>query len=448
MPLPAKMNQRIAVVGKMNVGKTTLFGQLCGSKIKSFNFPGSTVALTLGTIRGLAIDLIDTPGASSIFGSNEDEQVSRHILFSSEPDTATCGAVLVTDAKNLKRSIALALQYAEYSVPLLLDLNMIDEADSRGITIDIELLSEILDIDVCTSVATEGRGVQEIKGKLTNLRVPLQLAKYPAYVEEYLALTAKLLTGNAIRSARAIAILLLAEDKAVEQIVVQHFGMGTLETLKTLAEQYRRKESASFSSTMAEIYNKTADGIVKRVQHTDPPIKSQTIEQFGRLCTRPLTGVPIALFVAFLMYLFVGSFGATFLVDLINGKLFGGLLIPWFDRLLAPLPSRFIHDMIMDPDFGVIPMGLFLATGLVFPVLLCFYFFFGFLEDSGYLPRLSVLLDSIFRKIGLNGKGVLPIVMGFSCVTMAILTTRMLDSRKQKTIATLVLLLGIPCSAC
>jgi ferrous iron transport protein B len=102
--------------------------------------------------------------------------------------------------------------------------------------------------------------------------------------------------------------------------------------------------------------------------------------------------------------------------------------------------------MIIDPDFGILPTGVFLALGLVMPVLFCFYLVFGTLESSGYLPRLSILLDKIFRKMGLNGKGVIPLVMGFSCVTMAILTTRLLDTKKEKNIATFLLLLGMPCA--
>jgi ferrous iron transport protein B len=102
--------------------------------------------------------------------------------------------------------------------------------------------------------------------------------------------------------------------------------------------------------------------------------------------------------------------------------------------------------MFIDPDFGILPTGVFLALGLVMPVLFCFYLVFGILESSGYLPRLSMLLDKVFRKMGLNGKGVIPLVMGFSCVTMAILTTRLLDTKKEKNIATFLLLLGMPCA--
>jgi ferrous iron transport protein B len=115
-------------------------------------------------------------------------------------------------------------------------------------------------------------------------------------------------------------------------------------------------------------------------------------------------------------------------------------------RLVEPIPSPFIRDMIIDPDFGVFPTGIALALGLVLPVLFCFYIAFGFLEDSGYLARISILLDRVFQLMGLNGKGVIPLVMGFSCVTMALFTTRMLDTEKEKIIVTFLLLLGMPCA--
>jgi ferrous iron transport protein B len=102
--------------------------------------------------------------------------------------------------------------------------------------------------------------------------------------------------------------------------------------------------------------------------------------------------------------------------------------------------------MIMDPDFGILPTGVFLAMGLVLPVIFCFYIAFGILEDSGYLPRISILLDKIFQKLGLNGKGVIPLVMGFSCVTMALLTTRVLNTEKEKIIASFLLYLCLPCA--
>ena len=146
------------------------------------------------------------------------------------------------------------------------------------------------------------------------------------------------------------------------------------------------------------------------------------------------------------MYLFVGNFGAIYLVDLLNNRIFVGILTPLFETMVQPIPSVFVRAALVDPDFGVLTTGLFLAFGIVMPVMLCFYVFFGILEESGYLPRFSVLLHRLMRRMGLTGKGVIPLTMGFSCVTMALLTTRMLDTRKERLIASLILTLVLPCA--
>ena len=168
--------------------------------------------------------------------------------------------------------------------------------------------------------------------------------------------------------------------------------------------------------------------------------------RFGLWAQQLSTGIPIALAILVAMYLFVGLFGAIYLVDLLNNKIFTGILTPLFEAIVEPIPSAFVRSALVDPDFGVLTTGLFLAFGIVMPVMLCFYLFFGVLEESGYLPRFSVLLQRLMKRIGLNGKGVIPLVMGFSCVTMALLTTRMLDSRKQRLIASLLLILVLPCA--
>ena len=212
------------------------------------------------------------------------------------------------------------------------------------------------------------------------------------------------------------------------------------------SDQYRAETPSSCGILLANLYNKIAGQIVDDVQEVHPPPKSPFLMKFGDWCTQLSTGIPIAVILLYLMYMFVGAFGATFAVDTINGTLFEGFLIPWTTKLVQPIPSEFIRDMIVDPDFGILPTGVFLALGLVAPVLFCFYIAFGILEDSGYLPRVSILLDKLFQKMGLNGKGVIPLVMGFSCVTMAILTTRLLDTNKEKNIASFLLFLGLPCA--
>ena len=438
-------NPGIAIVGNMNVGKSSLFSWLCEKETDRKNFPGTTVSLTAGQIKSLNATAYDTPGIYSIFSANEDEMVSRDILLPQKSFNPISSILLVADAKNMKRSIAIAMQYAEYGLPMLLDINMIDEAASRGIEINFEKLSDLLGIDICTSIAREGIGIRKILTKLKSPRIAKKLVNYPDWVNNFLDIIEKLCKNSDI-SPRVIGLLLLTGDRSIEKYLSKKFGTELLDELKDLAADYRKGESETFQALLVNLYNKKAEQIVKEIQEVEPPRKNPLLVTFGDWCTQLHTGIPIAVSVLFLIYLFVGTFGATFIVDTINGVVFEGYIIPWTAKVLAPIPNQFFKDMIIDPDFGILPTGVFLALGLVMPVLFCFYLVFGILEDSGYLPRLSILLDKVFRKMGLNGKGVIPLVMGFSCVTMAILTTRLLDTKKEKNIATFLLLLGMPCA--
>jgi ferrous iron transport protein B len=394
---------------------------------------------------GLESILYDTPGILSIFSANEDEMVSRDILLPHQNINEISQIILVADAKNMKRSLAIALQYAEYGLPMLLDINMIDEAAARGIEIDYDKLADTFGIDTCTTIASEGIGVSKIPSRLKKLAVPNKLVTYPDWVENFLDITKKLFADSTV-STRVIGLLLLAGDKSIERYVKNNFGEDVLADIKSLAADYRKEDAETFRSYISNLYNKKAEQLVKEIQKFEPPAKNPYLVTLGDWCTQLHTGIPIAIGVLVLIYLFVGSFAATFVVDTIYGKIFEGILIPWTADLLKPIPFPFVKDMFVDPDFGILPTGVFLALGLVMPVLFCFYLVFGILESSGYLPRLSILLDKIFRKMGLNGKGVIPLVMGFSCVTMAILTTRLLDSKKERNIATFLLLLGMPCA--
>lgn len=434
-----------ALIGSMKVGKSTLFSRICARETASLNLEESMVPVHSGQIKNSENIIYDTPGIYSIFSGSDDERACRDILLPGNSEHCITGIVIVADAKSMKRSIALALQYAEYGLPMLLVVNMIDEAASRGIEIDYDLLAEKLGISVCPTVARDGIGIRKVLSQLKKMKVPHRLITYPDRIEQFLDILAKLLDVEEI-SPRIIGVLLFAEDPAVEVFLVNRYGPGMLEQLKSIAAEYRREENLSLNFYLANLYNTRAGDIVEQVQTIKQPLRHPFPERVGDWCTSLLTGIPIAMIILFVVYLFVGTFGATFLVDNINGILFEDFLIPLLSKIVAPIPSAFIRDMLVDPDFGILPTGIFLALGLVLPVLFCFYIAFGLLENSGYLPRISILLNKLLQKMGLNGKGVIPLVMGFSCVTMAILTTRMLDTEKEKNIATFLLLLGMPCA--
>lgn len=445
-PLWDGKSRTLAIVGNLNVGKSVLFDRMCGTRTTSLNVPGTTVSVRKGHIKGTDYDVYDTPGAYSVFSMNEDERASRDLLLpGGDSISGVDGIILVADAKNLKRSIAIALQYAGYGLPMLLVVNMVDEAASRGIEIDSDSLSEVFGIDVCATVASDGIGVSSVISRLSDMRVPRRLVEYPAGVKGFLEIMDKLLT-SAVVSPEALGLLLLNGDRGAEEYVERNFGPGMLRQVKDLVDEFQREAPGECRVQMGTLYNMKAVQIASMVQEVEPPSRNEYLIIFGDWCTQLRTGIPIAFAVLVLMYLFVGVFGATFLVDTLNGTVFEGFLIPWVSKVVEPIPSLLLRDMIVDPDFGVLPTGVFLALGLVLPVIFCFYIAFRILEDSGYLSRISILLDKIFKKMGLNGKGVIPLVMGFSCVTMAILTTRMLDTKKERYIATFLLLLGMPCA--
>jgi ferrous iron transport protein B len=435
------------MVGNMSAGKSTLFSRMVRTELRNVTAPGSTLTLASGRIKKTSFTVVDTPGTASLFSPNDNDVVSRDILLTRNgtgPEPS--GILFVADTKNLKRSLSLALQYAEYGLPMVVAANMADEAASRGIHVDFRKLSEMLGVEVVPTISREGIGVPGVVTALHTMRFPSKLVTYPPKVEQFIELVGKLVHPCAL-SPRAIGLLLLAGDHGMEEYLSREFGPGMLEQLHDLASEYRRDEPGLITASLGNLYLKKADQIVQSVARTEEPSTHPWALRFGDWCAQLHTGIPIALAVLVLMYLFVGSFGATFLVDRFSAALLqpGGVLT-WLTPLVRPIPSAFVRDMIVDPSFGVLPTGVFLALGLVMPVMFCFYLAFGLLEDSGYLPRLSILLDRVFRKMGLNGKGVVSLVMGFSCVTMAVLTTRVLDTEKERNVAAFLLFLGVPCA--
>ena len=364
---------KIALVGNPNVGKSVCFGRLTGRYATVSNYPGTTVTITRGRalIGAEVCDVIDTPGVNTLEGAlSEDERITRELL-------GTGGAELVVqiaDARNLRRALLLTSQIADLGLPMILVLNMADEAHGRGVSIDAAGLSAHLGIPVIEAVAPEGRGIAELRAALPS--------------------------ASPARGAR-------------------HAGARHLDWADAGAIRFRRIGPMSLG----------------RIQ-----------EWLGRAVREPLTGLPILALVLYLTYLFVGVFGAQTLVGLLEDGAFGGYINPAATAAAAHLPFPLLRDFLVG-EFGLITMGLTYAVAIVLPVVATFFLVFGFLEDSGYIPRLAIFSDRLFRSMGLNGKAVLPMVLGLGCDTMATMTTRILGTPKERLIAITLLALGVPCSA-
>ena len=446
-PAPTDPNARrdhettVLLLGNVNVGKTTLFNHLCRKKSKAANYPGTSVSVGRGTFSeaGIDVQLIDTPGIDGMMPESEDERVSRDILLDERPDAIA----VVADGKNLRKALLLTWQLADYGIPLVLNVNMMDEVRQRGIQIDLAALSSRLGVPVTTTVATEGEGVSAFRAAMDQARPPAVPVSYPPKVESAISITAKLLKDSRL-PARAIGTALAAGDKDVRRHLAANCDPEDIEQIEMIVAAVQCDFTRPLSAVMLEARLRAVDEMLAEVQSVSPPSTIPFSEKIGEWSRRPLTGIPIAALVIVLMYLFVGKLGAEILVGLVEGRLFGDAVVPLAEKLLAPIPSQLVRDAFVG-EYGLISLGLSAAFGIVAPVLATFFFAFGILEDSGYLPRLSILLDRMLRRIGLNGKGILPLIMGFSCVTMAILTTRILETRRERFIATLLLVLGIPC---
>ncbi|MBI5562666.1 MAG: ferrous iron transport protein B [Deltaproteobacteria bacterium] len=438
-----KPQRWLVLVGNPNVGKSVVFGVLTGRYATVSNYPGTTVEVSRGRMKGAAsIGVIDSPGVNSLVPMSEDERVTRDILLNEDVSSV----IQVLDAKNLRRSLLITVQLMEIGLPLTLALNMYDEAGERGITIDLDALSNTLGLAVIPAIATQRWNIDKLADCFNRHRAPASVTNYAPAIEEGINAIAALLPKSRI-SERSLAVMLLSGDATLRDWLASRV---TPEASKAI-EETRLGVQARFSEPVGYVINrarlKTVDNIVNSVVSKERAVTSPVAAFIGTYSMHPFWGVPILLAVLFIMYEFVGVIGAGISVDFLQKAVFGRFVNPWAARVVEYVfASGLIHDLIVG-QYGLVTMAMTYAIAIVLPIVGFFFIFFSFLEDSGYLPRLAVMVDKIFKYMGLNGKAVLPMVLGLGCDTMATMTTRILETKKERVIVTLLLALGVPCSA-
>jgi ferrous iron transport protein B len=446
--VPAQLENQggsIALVGHPNVGKSVLFQKLTGKRVIIANYPGTTIELVRGSLRSLPeLTLVDTPGVIAFPPRSEDEMVTGRVLLN-EPLKEI---LQVGDAKNLRRTLTLTVQLAEMGLPLVLALNMMDEAASRGVCLNHALLEEYISIPVIPTTAIHGWGLQELTAALSKSKPPNFRLNYPLEIEDTVANLCTYFTEIQLPiSPRALALLWLSHDPVTEKWLQDHLAGESYQNL--LAQRHMLQ--LSFVEPLSSVILSARLDYVERVvsavlQETEGSWRGLS-NVLGRMATHPVWGWVILAVVMYGFYWFVGVFGAGILVGWLEGGLFGQVINPWVaawvNRLL-PLP--FVVDLLVG-EFGLWTMGMTYALALIFPIVTTFFLAFGVLEDSGYLPRLAALSNRLFQRMGLNGKAVVPMVLGLGCVTMATLTTRVLETKRERLLVILLLALAIPCSA-
>ncbi len=441
--VPRGVVDKVVLVGNANVGKSVIFGLLTGKYATVSNYPGTTVEVTHGnlSVAGQKFYLVDTPGTNSLIPASEDEKVTRDILL----DDPFHSVIQMADAKNMKRTLMLALQLAEAEVPMILVLNMWDEATERGIETDIRGLEEILGIRVISAIAPQKKGINQIRDALKPpLRSGFRIS-YDVRIEKLIDELVEVLPDSPL-SRRSVALMLLSGATGMTAWLTSHLEEALVKDIETRIDDLQKHFERPLSEVVARARLASVERIYERTVTRTVPSRHPILEVFGRLSTHPLWGLPILAGVLYAIWLFVGDFGAGTLVDLLESVVFEKYLNPWAAAMTSYLPFQFIRDLLVGP-YGIITMALTYAIAIILPITVTFFLAFGFLEDSGYLPRLAVMSNRIFNAMGLNGKAVLPMVLGLGCVTMATMTTRILETRRERLITTFLLALAVPCSA-
>lgn len=400
----------IVLAGNPNVGKSVVFQALTGTYAEVSNFPGTTVEILRGCLGER--DVIDTPGVYGISAFSDEERVTRDVVLAAEV------VVNVVDSVHLSRDLFLTLQLVDMGLPMVVALNMADEARKAGVAIDRDLLEDLLGVPVVETVAVEGVGIEELRAAIPQARDGHADPKLRAELQQL---------AEKLGSSRAEALLVLEGDAEVSERLGTAPGGSRLES-------YRRRRDR-VDDMCGHVVRQSLQGasFATRLSHA---------------MMHPATGLPLLAVMLVAIYFIIGRFVAGNLVGLLQGTLLEGYYVPWlqgvFGKLLSP-ESPVFHVLV--GRFGLFTMAPATLLGVILPLVTSFYLLLSLLEDSGYLPRIATLADRALRAVGLNGRALIPFILGLGCVTMGTLTTRILGSKRERFIAMTLMAVTVPCSA-
>ena len=441
------LGRKLGIVGNPNVGKSLIFNDLTGGHAVVSNYPGTTVDVTRGKLRaaGCEIQVVDTPGMYSLLPITEEERVARSLLLSEKPDVI----LQVADARNLERMLSFTLQLLEAGLPLVLALNMMDEAEAAGVKVDVAKLEGKLGAPVVATVATSGKGIDILREKIAaydRREMPPRRVTYEKEIESALASIEQSLSGEYGLSKRSIALLLLQGDVEIEATVKTKEPEH--DRIEALVGQTRTAFGQPLSYVISLARQKEVRSLLGGAVNNESGSGRGFAEKLSRAMMRPLTGIPIlVVFLFFGLYEFVGVLGAKTLVGFLENTVFGQWINPWATGMIDRIIPWDVWRALFVGQYGIITLGLTYAFALILPIVGTFFIAFSVIEDSGYLPRLAMLVDGVFKRIGLSGRAVIPMVLGFGCDTMATIVTRTQETKRERVLATLLLALAIPCSA-
>lgn len=396
---------RILLIGNPNVGKSAVFSRLTGTQVIISNYTGTTVEFTKGSTvlrTGETREVIDVPGTYSLEPTCKAEEVAVSILDSmlDEGDVI----VNVVDATHLERNLYLTLQLLERDIPVVVALNLWDEARHKGISIDVDRLENILGVSVVPTSALTGEGIDVLMDRISQM----------------------------------------TEDADAES----RRGQDTSDSLRGFPGMASHPSADERWTEIGRILTE-----VQSLSHRHHTF----IDRLEDASIQPVTGLIIAVLVMYLSFKTVGLIGEG-LISYVFDPVFEGIVRPVVTQLGVVLGSEgFLHDLLIgrlvngqidfETSMGLLTTGLYVPIAMVLPYVFAFYVALGILEDVGYLPRLAVLVDNLMHVLGMHGYAIIPMVLGFGCNVPAALATRILESRREKFICATMLSIGIPCMA-
>ena len=434
---------KIALAGNPNSGKTTTFNSLTGARQHVGNYPGVTVERKEGTCfhRGYRIEVVDLPGTYSLTAYSAEEIITRKVILQERPDVL----IDIIDASNLERNLYLAVQLLELGIPLILALNMIDVARVRGFNTDVEHLSALLGVPVIPTVASNKEGMEQLLETVCRLKEgeleyrPARIY-YGGEIEEEIEKLHELLAQDTGLSSRYplrwLAVKLLENDSEVIKLILTR---PQAQQFMSVAQKSRSHLRSIFGDEVETVITDRRYGFIEGAYHEStqvtPSERVYTSDLIDKVLTHRLLSFPIFFALMWLVYqlTFIVSEAPTRWIEQGVGWL-GVLVGNW-------LPESLFRSLLVD--------GIIAGVGnvlVLLPPIMMLFLAIAILEDSGYMARVAFIMDKIMHKMGLHGKSVIPMIIGFGCGVPAIMATRTLASRRDRLITMLIIPL-MSCSA-